>query len=218
MSEPASPEIAVVETPPTERPWPKDVPRDPLEVEKLATVNSDGDVISYPATNEPLPEEVRQRRANRPKVPKGYRLRVRRKDGKSEEYWMAVAEAVMDQTGIAPVDPKVFAQETAAKFSMVKGYTTLQIIEMAIEKCEKKLQEKDLTEGLQIEWMNALRGMLAMQKEHLDELKKSAMVASEKSKFDNKPRNLPPIVLQQNFNTKPEELKRVDSPKAISEG
>lgn len=231
MSDPIQPpsENATAQPPPPDlrpdgTPWPSDVPKGPLSSEDLGllgTVNSDGEYTSYPVTDnvavEKLPEEVRVRRANRAKVPKGYKLRVRRKDGKSNEYWQAVAELVMDQTGIAPVDPKVFLKETAAKFAMIKGYTTLQRIEMAITKCEEKLAIEGLSEQLQIEWMTALRGMLAMQKEHLEELKKSADVAGKKADA-TKPKNLPPFVLQQNFNgNKADELKRVDTPKLISD-
>jgi len=183
------------------------IPDDPLEEDKLATVNVDGEVIRYPATNEKLPETIRKRRENRAKVPKGWTLKVRRKDGKTAEYWKEIAEMVMDETGISPIPPDLWREQCSARYSMMQSYTTLERMQMAIEMCEEKLNPKDpskaLSEQLQIEWMNAWRGVLQMQKEYLEKLEKSASVAEKKTAM-TKPKNLPPVIIQQNFsNGKP---------------
>ena len=145
-------------------------------------------------------------------------------DGKTAEYWQTIAEMIMDETGIAPGSNPfpltLYQEQAAARYSMLKGYTTMERIEMAIVMCEEKLNNKEnpMTEQLQIEWMNAMRGLFMMQKEHIDELKKSAAVADKKAGLV-KPKNLPPVIIQQNFsngrNTEP--AKIVDEPKAIGE-
>lgn len=205
MSEPEKVETAIASTTPStesspESYWPADVPKDALEEDKLATVNTDGEVLTYPATNEPIPEGIRKRRANRAKVPKGWVLKARRKDGKTEEYWKAVAEMLMDETGESPIPPDLWREQVAGRYAMMESYTTLERLKMAVEFCENKLNSKTekLSEQLQIEWMNALRGCLQMQKEHIEELKKSAAVADKKAAV-TKPKNLPPVIIQQNF-------------------
>lgn len=223
MSEPEKVETAIANPPMTESPpesyWPADVPRDALEEDKAATVNTDGEVTAYPATPEPIPETIRKRRANRAKVPKGWVLKARRRDGKTGEYWQAVAEMLMDETGESPIPPDLWREQVAGRYAMMESYTTLERLKMAVEKCEGKLAEKNLSEQLQIEWMNALRGCLQMQKEHIEELKKSAAVA-EKKKAITKPKNLPPVIIQQNFGGNGQQTtpaKVIDEAKAIGD-
>lgn len=206
-----------------DRPWPADVPKDPLEEERPATMNADGEVLTYPATQEKIPESIRKRRYNRAKAPRGWLAKARRMDGKSAEYWKTIAEMVMDETGIAPgsnpFPPTLFQQQAAARYAMLKSYTTLERMEMAIQKCEEKLADKNLSEDLQIEWMNAYHGVITMQNEAIAELNKSAVAGDKKNAILAKPKNLPPLVIQQNFSNgrSTEPAKVVDEAKAIGE-
>lgn len=195
------------------------------EVQKAETavVETPNPVSEVPATSgvEPVavPKVLRKRRS-RSKEPMDWVWKAGRKNKTSKEYWKKFADEIMQAAGGGPNEQTVFQKEIAGKFSMLKEYTTIERIEMAIATCEEKLFRKDnpLTEELQIEWMQMYKQVLEMQKDYLKDLRDSAKLADAKTKSE-KPKNLPPaFVLQQNFNgDKPASVKIVDEPKAIGD-